>query len=129
MGYGILFDPLLDYHFFTISSSRPKFTELTVPKLEKTPLHATPPRKKTLSKSASYLAYPFPDISLLRPQARNIQYALRIPPHILREKDPLSTEAISILGKYIILIRTAAGQIVQVGNSLRQRSHHILCLI
>ena len=129
MGYGLLFDPLLDYHLFTLSSSsRPKFADLSLLTLSKIsrdeqtlPPPPPPLLKNRQSNQASYLAYPFPDITLLEAQSRTILTGLRIPPNILREKDPLSTEAIRVLGEIIIRVRNVVGQILRVAESLRQR--------
>ena len=47
---------------------------------------------------------------------------LRIPAAILREKDPISTEAIKVLGDITIRIRNVVTAVLQVGEGLRRRS-------
>ena len=124
LGYGLLFDPLLDYHLLTISSAfETKFTELSLPNVLSPPSTRTPSpvlsRRNT--KPASYLAYPFPDLSPLQAPGKSILAGLRIPRNILREKDPISTEAIKLLGDITVRIRNVVTAVLRVGEGLRRR--------
>ena len=125
MGYGLLFDPLLDYHLLTISStSLAKFTELTLPTLPSTSPalpSPSPTKSRRTTKPATYLAYPFPDDSQLTSPGKSALNGFRIPLSILREKDPLSTDAIKLLGEVTVRIRKAIGSILRTGEGLRRR--------
>ena len=83
MGYGLLFDPLLDYHLLTISSaSNSKFTELalpTLPNLSPNARISLPAQSRRTTKPATYLAYPFPDDTPLKSPGQSIRAGLRIP--------------------------------------------------
>ena len=125
VGYGLLFDPLLDYHLLTISSTFvSKFTELALPILYNTvpALHSRSSTKSLrTAKPATYLAYPFPDDSLLISPRKSVLQGLRIPLSVLRERDPLSTDAIKLLGEITVRIRNAVGSILRIGEGLRRR--------
>ena len=127
VGYGILFDPLLDYHLMTISSSgHAEFTELSLPAASSPSLLLCPAtvNSRRTTKPASYLAYPFPDDAPLSSPGKTIRQSLRIPPTILREKDPVSTDAIKVLGDVTVTIRNTVGSVLQVAEGLRRRSSH-----
>ena len=125
MGYGLLFDPLLDYHLQTISStSDSKFTELALPTLANLSSNArspSPAQPRRTTKPATYLAYPFPDDTPLRSPGQSLLAGLRIPPHILREKDPISADAIKALGDITVRIRNTVTSVLRVGEGLRRR--------
>lgn len=124
MGYGLLFDPLLDYHLLTISSaSSSKFTELALPTLPNSSPNAPSPsgQPRRTTKPATYLAYPFPDNTPLKSPGQSIRAGIRIHPQILREKDPISTEAIKTLGEITVRIRNTVGSVLRVGEGLRRR--------
>ena len=126
MGYGILFDPLLDYHLMTISSSgNTEFAELALPTIPASPPLVRSPaavKSRRTTKAASYLQYPFPDDTPLSTPGRTIRQSLRIPPSILREKDPISTDAIKVLGDVTVKIRNTVASVLQVAEGLRRRS-------
>jgi hypothetical protein len=128
VGYGLLFDPLLDYHLLTISSSSHcKLTELTLPTLPSISpnlLAPAPAQSRQTTKPASYLAFPFPDDTPFRSPSRRALSGLRIPHSILREKDPLSTEALKVLGDVTVRVRYAVGSVVNAGEGLRRRYPH-----
>lgn len=99
-------------------------TELTLPTLPSlTPNLRTQalaqPRQAT--KAASYLTLPFPDDTALKSPSKTVLSSLRIPSSILREKDPLSTEALKILGDVTVRIRYTGGSILNAGEGLRRR--------
>ena len=124
MGCGLLFDPLLDYHLLTISSSaRTKFTELAPPTLASisTPIKLPSPIPRRNTKPPSYLSNPFPDDSPLHLTRKSILSDLRIPPNLLREKDPLSTEALKALGDVTVRIRDSVSSLLRVGELFRRR--------
>jgi hypothetical protein len=125
VGYGLLFDPLLDYHLLTISSEfHSKFTELALPTLPSslpTTRSSSPVQTRRLTKPATYLAYPFPDDIALNSPGRAVLAGLRIPQAILREKDPISTEAIKVLGDITVRIRNVVTVVLRVGEGLRRR--------
>ena len=126
VGYGLLFDSLLDYHLLIISStSHCKFTELALPTLHSSPnvLSPSPTQSRRTTKPATYLAYPFPDDTPLKSPGQSIRVGFsRVHPHILREKDPISTDAIKLLGEITVRIRNTVGSILRVGEGLRRRS-------
>lgn len=126
MGYGILFDPLLDYHLMTVSSAgHTEFTELALPTIPTSPSLVRSPgtvKSRRTTKPASYLQYPFPDDTPLSAPGRTIGQSLRIPPSILREKDPVSTDAIKVLGDVTVQIRSTVGSVLHVAEGLRRRS-------
>ena len=126
IGYGLLFDPLLDYHLLTITSTyHPKFTELSLPiltSLSPVPTRSpSPARPRRATKPATYLAYPFPDLTPLTAPGKQVLQGLRIPPHILRERDPISMEGIKLLGGITVRIREVVNSVLQVGEGLRRR--------
>jgi len=124
LGYGLLFDPLLDYHLLTISSTfDTKFTELSLPNVLTPPVTRTtsPVQTRRNTKPATYLAYPFPDTAPLHSPSKFVLSGLRIPHAILREKDPLSTEAIKLLGEITVRIRNVVTAVLRVGEGLRRR--------
>ena len=55
------------------------------------------------------------------PPVGRVRAGLRIPPHILREKDPHSAEAIKALGDITVRIRNTVGSVLRVGEGLRRR--------
>jgi len=125
IGYDLLFDPLLDYHLLTMTSTyHTKFTELslpTIPSLSPTIRPPSPTQSRRTTKPATYLAYPFPDISPLTAPGKTVLQGLRIPAHILREKDPISMDAIKVLGDITVRIRNVVNSVLQVGEGLRRR--------
>jgi hypothetical protein len=124
LGYGLLFDPLLDYHLLTISSVFDvKFTELSLPNVLSPPATraASPVQTRRNTKPATYLAYPFPDVAVLQNPGKSILYGIRISQAILREKDPISSEAIKVLGDITIRIRNVVTAVLRVGEGLRRR--------
>jgi hypothetical protein len=125
VGYGLLFDPLLDYHILTISSAgNSKFTELALPNVSNLSLDGRSPssaQSRRTTKPATYLAYPFPDDTPLESPGRSVRAGLRIPPYILREKDPHSADAIKALGDVTVRIRNTVGSVLRVGEGLRRR--------
>jgi len=126
VGYGILFDPLLDYHLVTISSlGHGQFTELALPAVSSPSLLRRPATVKSrrTTKPASYLAYPFPDEAPLSSPGKKIRQSLRIPPGVVREKDHVSTDSIKALGDVTVKIRNALGSVLQVADGLRRRSY------
>jgi len=126
VGYRILFDPLLDYHLVTISSSgHGQFTELALPAVSSPSLLRRPATVKSrrTARPASYLAYPFPDDAPLSSPGKKIRQSLRIPPDVLREKDPVSTDAIKALADVTVKVRNALGSVLQVAEGLRRRSY------
>jgi hypothetical protein len=128
VGYGLLFDPLLDYHLLTISSSfHSKFTELPLPTLPNSAPRIRSPspiQSRRTTKPATYLAYPFPDDAALKSPGQAIRAGLRIHPNILREKDPISTDAIKVLGDITVRIRNTVGSVLRVGEGLQRRYYH-----
>jgi hypothetical protein len=124
VGYGLLFDPLLDYHLLTISSSsQSKLTELTLPKVSGLSPNVRPPaptQSRQTTKPASYLAHPFPSETPLKSPS-TLLLGVRFSPLILREKDPLSTEALKVLGDITIQIRYIANSVFNAGEGLRRR--------
>jgi len=129
VGYGLLFDPLLDYHLLTISStSHSKFTELTLPTLptsSPTLRSPSPIQTRRTTKAATYLAYPFPDDTPLTTPGKSALVGLRFPYSILREKDPLSMDAIKVLGDITVRIRNTVGSVLRVGEGLRRRYYSL----
>ena|SRR5436305_5049016 len=124
VGYGLLFDALLDYHLLTISStSRSKFTELAFATLFTSSPNLRSPtiQARRTTKPATYLAYPFPDDTVLTRPGRSALTGLRIPTSILRERDPISTDAIKVLGDITVRIRNTVGSVLRVGEGLRRR--------
>jgi hypothetical protein len=125
-GYGLLFDPLLDYHLLTISTTfHAKFTELALPTLPTLSPNLSsspsPTQSRRTTKPATYLAYPFPDDSPLTSPGKSIVKGLNLPTSVLREKDPLSTEAIQVLGDITVRIRNTVGDVLRVGEGLHRR--------
>ena len=117
-------------YYSTISSQlHAKFTELALPTLPSS-LPATrsssPVQTRRLTKPATYLAYPFPDDAALKSPGRYVLTGLRISPAILREKDPISTEAIKVLGDITIRIRNVVTAVLRVGEGLRRRYPSII---
>src|SRR5271163_666170 len=103
VGCGILFDPLLDYHLLTLSStSTVEFTERappTITLISPTVTSPSPTKSRRITKPATYLAYPFPDLTPLNAPGKSLFKDLRITSNLLREKDPLSTDALQLLGE------------------------------
>ena len=125
VGCGILFDPLLDYHLLTLSStSTVKFTELappTITLISPTITSPSPTKNRRITKPATYLAYPFPDLTPLNAPGKSIFKDMRIASNLLREKDPLSPDALQLLGDLTIRIRNLITAILRVAGGLRQR--------
>lgn len=125
VGYGLLFDPFLDYHLLTISSTaHSRCTELSIPALVSLSTNGhsrIPPNPRRTTKPATYLAYPFPDDLLLKSPSRSVLSGLRIHPNILREKDPISMDAVRVLGDVTVHIRNIVNSILHVGEGLRRR--------
>ena len=74
-----------------------------------------------MTKPATYLAYPFPHDAPLKSPGQTFRTRHRMSPRILREKDPLSTDAIRALGNLAVEIRNTVGSILRVGEGLRRR--------
>lgn len=108
----------------TISSSgHVQFTELALPTVSSPSLLRSPANVKSrrTTKPLFYLSYPFPDDTPLSSPGKKIRQSVRISLSILREKDPVSTDAIKVLGDVTVKIRNTVGSVLQVAESLRRR--------